>query len=182
VTQRKRRTYVLVIVLGIGALAIDRLVLRPGAAPADARAQDAGIPASTTAVNSSSTGTLTIPELPFPRDLPPLGSAEPFRDLFSRNAAQRHAADEGTENNSPAANLLGPSDSASFLAPYRLEAVMAGAGLEIAVVNGVWLRVGESIGECKLVSIKGTQAHFECRNDEAVLDLRDSAARQPSGR
>lgn len=181
-TQRKRRTYVLVVALGLGAIAVDRLVLRPDATPADARAGEPAALLDQTVATGTAGAALSIPELPFPRDLPSLNTNRPFRDLFARKSADQADAASTSQNSIADVGPDRPSDSATFVAQHRLEAVMSNAGLKIAVVNGVWLRVGQSIGECKLVTIDSTRAHFVCRNDEAVLDLRNSSGLSYSGR
>ena len=153
--------------LGGAALLVDRFMPTRGGAPADALAVDVLPPAHAAPPPASANGALSIPELRFPQNLPRLSAGGSVRDLFSRTA--RHDAKLAAEDGAGRAR---PSDSATFMARHKLEGVMTNRGIEIAVVDGEWLHIGQSIDGCRLVKIEGTRAHFVCQNEQAVLDLR----------
>jgi hypothetical protein len=167
-SRTKQRMYLSLMGVCAVALLVDRLVLRRSAtAPASADAA-VGATRGEGGAGTAESRREPIPELPFPRGLSSIESAEGFRDIFSPSdnsasgeAARRRQGAGGSES--------APAARDSFVAAHRLDAVMEAEGLKIAIVNGVWVRVGQSVSGCALREIRGTEARFACSDGDAVL-------------
>jgi hypothetical protein len=120
---------------------------------------------------------LSVPELPFPR------GAESFfepaalsEDLFMPppaiwvDDAVQAGTDKG-ESGLQGGNSPEKATRAIFVSSHRLEAVIVEKRLRIAVVDGVWLRVGQSLDGCRLMDILGSEVRFGCKDGEAVLKV-----------
>ena len=177
---KKKRIYLGVIGLCGIALLVDRLVVTQGvSAPAKALADVRGPilqPSGARAVKK----TVSIPELPFPRMLKPMDPAATFRDLFAPpdnsgryGRAGNARGQRGTESRGDAS----ATNRQAFLAGYHLKAVLDDPGLKIAIVDGLWVRVGQSVGGCRLTRVEGTTACFACPDGEAVLILESAQGR-----
>ncbi len=179
VTHSKKRAYVAILILGGVALAIDRFVLPESAStPATVIAEETPPVTATEQKESESRASVPIPELPFPRGLKTFGLGSTIRDLF---AAPKAFSDADTENGAPDKNGPGAlrrvdderNTSAAFVTQHNLEAVLVHARLRIAVIDGVWLRIGDVIDGCTLEGIAGRTARFSCHDGEVVLDMSD---------
>lgn len=182
-TTRRKRVYVGVIILAVAALAVDKFFLSEGqaaglsphgsTAPAEARGSVDRRPMSPEAVP-----TVRIPEVPFPRGLEPLDpSAGVFiRDFFAppESALNRDPPDSQTDKSGRNANQPdrhGRLGRSTFVSRHRLSGVLLDQRLKIAIVDGTWLRIGQSLNGCTLASVSGNEARFECYDGEAVLEI-----------
>lgn len=166
----KRRIYLSVIGVCAAALLVDRLLLRESVTePATVDAAIA-VPPKANSTEAGPTGHQPIPELPFPPGLVPIESTAGFRDIFSP-ADNSFASDGDSDPHDTASASTSKSARASFVAEHRLEAVMEDGGLRIVIVNGTWLRPGQSLSGCELTAVEGTRASFACDDGEAVLIL-----------
>ena len=177
---RKKQLYLGVMLLGGAALFVDRFLLPSSAtapAPVAATPTRAGRslrPATADAPGKDPAVELSVPELPFPRNLPPWDHSGPMRDLFSPLTA----GVQTTADNPDAAS--GQGTCAAFSREHRLEAVFvesgatgngAAEGLRIAVIDGRWVRVGETLDGCTLIEADGNKVRFRCRDGELSLRL-----------
>ena len=101
---------------------------------------------------------LPIPELPFPRGLKSLALNAEVRDLFEPPAAGPGNPDVAdSDNREPdltgSANYQGPQHDL-FEQQHHLSGVMVNERLRIAIVDGVWLQLGQSLDDCKLISVE----------------------------
>ena len=118
--------------------------------------------------------TLSIPELPFPRGLAPFDPHAELRDLFEpphlrpNGDATSSASDDPTAD---AEDVLGPdvSTCATFVTQNTLEGTLSDQRLKIAIVNGEFVRVGQTVGGCTLTSIAETEVRFKCRDGTVTL-------------
>jgi hypothetical protein len=172
-STRKQRAYLAAIGMGVAALAVDKLVLEhPAAAPAEAAANvDAAGPRRPVHAATIVAGG-EIPELPFPRNLPAYDGSTLARDPFLPSGL---AADPGGElpsdNGQPADPKTERLGRVAFSLRYRLNGVLVHQSLRIAIVEGRWLRIGETLSGCRLVLIGENEARFECFDGEAVLTV-----------
>lgn len=177
---KKKRIYLGVIGLCGIALLVDRLVITQGAsAPAEAFADMRG-PSPKPSDAGADRKTVSIPELPFPRILNPMNPAEPIRDLFAppdnsggsdRSGNARGRRGVGTGSDASSANRR------AFLAGHHLKAVLDDPRLKIAIVDGLWVRIGQTVDGCRLTKVEGIRASFTCPDGEAVLILETSQSR-----
>jgi len=175
-SRQKKRAYLALMAIGVAALAIDRFFLQDGVAePGAALAfMDATLAAATSDPDSETAQPLSIPELPFPRELKPLGQMFQVRDLFAppisiwdprTEAKLPDKAGSGTGQD----DGTGHSSGAARLTQRRLAAVFIRHGLRIAVVDKAWVEIGQVLDDCTLLGISGNQAEFECPDEDVVL-------------
>ncbi len=185
-SRRRKGVFFAVMLCGAAALVVDRCALSQeravarGEPRASARAGRRSRP--TPAAQESPSPTLqaedgsSIPELPFPRGLPAFGPSAAVRDLFapplptsardSRGLAtdKRSAWSTGQQN-------AGRVSSATFMTRHHLNGVLLHQRLRIAIVDGMWLRIGQSVDGCTLLGIGGNRARFECFDGQAELKV-----------
>jgi hypothetical protein len=116
---------------------------------------------------------LSIPELPFPRNLNPFDPSAPIRDIFARpQFAAMDTANEGASDSPERSGKPGEKQRigrAAFAAQHRLDAIMIQQSLKIAILDGRWMQVGDVVDGCTLSDISGESAVFRCRDGDALL-------------
>jgi hypothetical protein len=186
--QGKKKVYLAVMVLGGAALLVDRVFLSSsvdpdvaeatGVAPADDK------PASPEAA-SPTPQTAPIPELNFPRQIPAYDVGAHLRDWFEPpKLPDAEEPQEGTPDNGGPLALRAAlpvvSAKESFVASHRLDGIVINDRWQIAIVDGVWLRVGQAMDDCTLSEVSGRTAVFACEDGDAQLTLfQDMLARPP---
>ncbi len=65
----------------------------------------------------------------------------------------------------------------SDVAPMRLQAIMGTDAARLAIVDGRVVRVGDTIGDVKIIAIAADGVHFSRRRFKGVLRLPDVRAR-----
>ena len=177
---KKKRIYLGVIGLCGIALLVDRLVITQGAtAPAEALAH-VRKPSLKPSDADADRKTVSIPELPFPRMLKPMDPAEPMRDLFAPPDNRLGSDRTGNARGRRGTGTRGNASSASrqaFLASHHLKAILDDPRLKIAIVDGLWVRIGQTVGGCRLTKVEGIRACFTCPDGEAVLILETAQSR-----
>lgn len=175
-TKKRKQLYAILLTLGGIAFVVDRVVLTTSiSTPATAvAAQTANSPATQPTSSMRDDESLSIPELPFPKNLPPYDSRFAMRDIFAPpstwtkiNTLQDDADNDGSDID----RHTRPNRSDIFLSQHRLDAVLNGPRLKIAVVDGLWIRVGDTLDGCKFRKIEGTAAIFSCKDGNAILNL-----------
>jgi hypothetical protein len=175
-STKRRKIYIGLIGLGGLALAIDRFVIpRPVTGPE----RVAGSPNATPPVvrpnpSSEPSAKQPIPELVFPRPLPGRHAGGEIRDLFSPppDVLAGFSSKSATDKNGPSGENAGGGqalDRAVFSEQHQLSGILIHGGLKIAVVNGRWVRIKETIVGCTLVGVGDNEATFECHDGVAVL-------------
>ncbi len=173
-TRKKKKTYAAILVVGMAALIVDRLM--PGGGATTPETAEASVPAiaRTTGEPSEAPADLAhlIPDIPFPRELPSATLDGPIRDAFSPpTAADQRAVDPSTAPG----NGQRPLTAAEFAALHRLDAVMNEGDLQIAILDGRWLRLGDRVDGCRLDQMDGIRVIFRCETGEkAVLEVAGS--------
>ncbi len=171
VTQKtKTRTYGVLIAVALSALFVDRFLLGGHPVSVEASAEDRANAAVDKVLALTPTG-LSIPELPFPRNLPDTADAPPSRDIFAFPTAPQPDSDGQAEGERKGKGAPVLSDASTFATRNHLEAVLSNNAFQVAVVNGLWMRTGQTLDACTLVRIEGTRAYFECPDGTPVLDL-----------
>ena len=170
--RKKRGYYAIISVVGI-ALMVDRLVLKSGSPDSAAAVQifvDAPA-AERTQVEEDST--LAIPELHFPCNLSPYDPWTMTRDIFAPPTRREGHGDSDATGNfngkSKSSSFDGRMNRGAFEKSVALNGVIVQEGLEIAITDGQWLRIGQSYHGCALHRVSGNTAVFQCNDGEAVL-------------
>ncbi|MFQ5495960.1 MAG: hypothetical protein ACE5EX_11330 [Phycisphaerae bacterium] len=176
-TSQKKKVYVALLLCGGVALSVDRCVLsEPVAGPESALAT---VPPATDTQKSDLVGTddatLPIPRLPFPEGVQSFDPALYLRDFFAPPAAVlvRVAGSENQPGRSPGGSTKEPLrlTAAALKAAHRLRAVILHQRQRVAIVDDLWVHVGQTLDGCTLTALSGNSARFECRDGAAVLHV-----------
>ena len=168
--NQKKRVYLGLMVFCALALIVDRVVLHDSVTgpAAVAAGQLPALPASPTPP-------LAIPELPFPPGIEPLDPASEIRDLFAPPPIHRPEETDAASDKDPPASagrsLTGQVSRDLFTTTHVLNALLVNERLRIAIIDGQWRRIGESIDGCTLSDITGSEVRFECYDGTASLRL-----------
>lgn len=172
----RKRTYLIVMGLGATALLIDRLILpAPVTEPVEVLARPVPRQTAKAAPGAERPGqtsliAASIPEVPFPRNLPP--SDEVFlRDLFAPVLVDDMGNILAPDSETTSAPRPGRLLAKDFIAAHKLEAVMTRDQVRIILINGSMLRVDDELDGCRLQEISGDAAHFGCEDGGAILKL-----------
>ena len=166
----KNKIYIAFMLLGGAALVVDRCVLTPSVTmPASVAASVAATAPPPPATSAPSADTLAILELPFPRAIPAWDAQSPIRDLFAPFSDDDSADKRRTR--SPRGTDEGQGTCAGLLSQHHLEAVLVQESLKIAILDGAWVRIGESVDGCVLTEIVGNKVRFRCRDGDTLLTL-----------
>lgn len=160
------------------ALGIDRFLLTESAT-APPHAEAAALSHAIIPEVSTDLARVPIPAVPFPKNLPTFDPLRGIRDVFVR-PSEALVGDDGLLSGQEGPNTAGPkrpSSAADFVAQHTLSAVLDDPRLKIAVVEGQWIKVGDALDDCRLTTVSGTAAHFQCPDGEAVLDISESGVR-----
>jgi hypothetical protein len=171
----KRKAYLMAIALGGVALVVDKCVLTESVtAPESAEAMPNprtinAKPPPTAAVP----GSADIPELPFPRNLPVFDGQRTMRDLFLRSsvAVEDGSADAEADNHGSRGPRNANLRRDQFQQNHRLNGVLIQDRLRIAIVDGQWVHLGDSVSGCELIEVTGNEAHFRCVDGDGVLTV-----------
>lgn len=167
----RKRWYILLMLLGVAALVADRLVL------SDLVATPASVSASPLSAAPVMPAMLSMPELPFPKNLEPYAPTQVIRDLFMAPADSRSgdaAAGEGKSSagrGGAAGKADGELRAAQFIDTFQLEGLLEADGVRMVIVNGHWLQVGQRIRGCTLETVIGRSAKFRCSDGLATLKI-----------
>ncbi len=174
----KKKVYALVLGLAVIALVVDKLALTdsgagPQAAYAAGNQTRSSSPASDQPAVADGAAT-PIPELPFPRSLPPFAPDMDRRDLFAIPKTIRQRLKKTEPENVPGADIGtkgGPSGTQGFESRHRVSAVLSFGGETMAVVDDLRMRVGDILDECELIEITvaGRSVVFRCDKEKAIL-------------
>lgn len=161
----KRNIYIGTIVLAGLALLVDRALFGGAAtAPADATAVEPSAAASESSVTAPARE--PVPRIRFPEGLAAYASDSLPRDPFAAPQAVPDRVDASARQPQRAIT------QAEFAARHTLSAVMARASDSLAIVDGVVLRVGDSIEGCDVIGIEPRRVRFACPGREVELELR----------
>ncbi len=177
-TTKRQKAYLIAIGVGCAALGIDRFVL-PESATAPQEAEAAALAPPIIPAVSSGVARVPIPAVPFPKNLPPFDPIRGIRDVFV-TPSEALVGDDSLLSGQQGPNTAGPkrpSSAAEFVAHHTLGAVLDDQRLKIAVVDGHWMKIGDALDDCRLTTVSGTAAHFQCPDGEAVLDISESTVR-----
>ena len=167
---RKKKRYLLVIGLsGVGLIADRMISTSSPAVPAAARAAPTGA-----SVNTAPEALPLIPKLPFPRSLRTWDRASDIRDFFLPPQVESYATINGQfPDKAPGVRISSRVENEtkrqSFASRHVLHAVMVNGSLRMAIVDGTWVREGESFDGCRLERISNNQALFSCYAGHVTL-------------
>lgn len=174
--RNKKKIYGGVVGLSVLALGVDKLFLSGGVVPAEAlgayESTMAGR-AGGAADDAASAAAVPIPELPFPRSLPPFEPAMDRRDLCAvpeAIAALLADAAQEAEKNDPAAPPP-PTAAEAFAAAHRLQAMISYGVDGTVVVDGKRLQAGDTLDDCELIQVDRCGASFQCHDGPARLPV-----------
>ncbi len=181
-TLKKKQLYAAIVALGACALLVDRfLILKETGAlqSASASTQSSSPESARTAIASSEDET-AIPELHFPKDIPKVALDDQLRDWFEPPASPSDPSNNLQINSltSHKGNFkkLPPPQTPSerLVSEHHLNAIIDTPTVKVAVVDGEWIRIGETVGECTLSALAGRSAHFSCLDADVTMSLFDS--------
>lgn len=172
--RSRRKIYLAVIAVGIGALILDRVMTSRAPAPA------AGAPPAAP-VSNGRTGTgaanerllVNVPNFPGvpPQDAPSTGRSDPFAIAPATVAALAPPTPASQDPDAPAADAPKARRAAIFAADHVLSAVMRVGRSSVAVVDGLSVEIGHVIDDCRVTRIDARSVTFTCADGEAVLEL-----------
>lgn len=175
-SRKRKRGYFAVMITGAVALVVNQCIPSEGTLdPVTAVARAPADPL--TPAHLGETPPSSIPELPFPRDIEPYDADSPIPDLFTppESVVARGAAGEATPDGGQRTSVVGAT-RATFRLEHRLTGVLIDERLRIAIVDGMWVRVGQSLDGCVLSAVSGNEARFACHDGESVLEITDGSA------
>ncbi len=120
---------------------------------------------------------IAIPQIHFPSNLSSFTFSSELPDLFEPPDKQKNLQDK-TENDDlglkRAGAIADPSlvDTQKFEEKKQLDAIYTGDSLKIAIVNGQWVHLGQTIDGCKLKEIRTNEAVFECYDGDIVMRIK----------
>ncbi len=174
-TKKRKHLYAVILILGVIVIALDRVSQNPTiSAPATAVAASANHPNSPQDSVTPNHTNFSIPEMPFPENLPPFDNHFALRDIFVPPLARSKANlsnDDADNGRSDRDRHAGPLRSDVFSSHHSLNAILNGPRLKIAVIDEQWVHVGDILDGCKLQKIEGISAIFSCPDGSAILNL-----------
>jgi hypothetical protein len=178
-SRRRKSAYLMLLALGAVALVVDQWLLPRSVMEPDLALAVGGLGAEPGPGSASpqASGARTIPELPFPRGLKKYDPHLPMRDLFAPPSLATGPAPPTPDKAKASSGVderPGNTSSAAFVTHHTLDGVLIQEGLKIAIVDGVWVHIGESVAGCALRNISGNEAYFDCFDGEATLKVGDA--------
>ncbi len=178
-SPKRKRRYTAVMITGAVALVVNQCIPSDGTLdPVTAVARTPGDSLTPASARPGETPPpSSIPELPFPRDIEPYDADSPIPDLFTppESVVARGAAGEATPDGGQKTSVVGAARE-TFRLKHRLNGVLIDERLRIAIVDGMWLRTGQSLDGCVLSAVSGNEARFACHDGESVLEITDGSA------
>lgn len=177
-TSTKKKTYAALLALAGIVMLIDRFVLGgagPMDVPASAIAQLVRPGADAAAAASAVAPQTAIPSLVFPRALPRADLQNDTRDFFAPPVPKDPTPPEALADQQRA----NPQDHStkSFVAQFRLKAVLSSGGRRIAVINDRWHQEGDVIGGCRIDDIAERKVKIYCHDGVTTLVIGPSPSR-----
>ena len=174
--RKRKQIYAIILILGGIAFFVDRVFFRDSATtPSSALASPYSVQIEATPSQAvSNASSLLIPAIPFPQNLPPYDPRFSIRDIFAPFPSRPHTDSSripADKDRSDIEKDMRPSNSATFMSQHRLDAVLNGKRLKIAIIDGQWFRIGDILDGCKLRKLEGKKAYFTCHDGDAVLNL-----------
>lgn len=173
-SRRRKQLYGLILVLGGVALLADRLLSSPRVPSRTSASPSRSLTAL--GVEPPTESRVSVVATPFPSALPLGSDATTIRDMFAmtekaRNALLGITADRSSQSGSEPHDGGHGGGVVAFERQRRLTGVLVARGVAIAIVDGQWLQEGDSVDECELTEIAGTQASFACVDGTATLSV-----------
>lgn len=175
-TTKRKKIYTLLMLLGVIAFFMDRMLLSDSTT-APSKAVASPVYRRTTPVAKetvSENASISIPALAFPRNILTYDPRFSMRDIFSpypkwqHEQSSLHSTDKARSDIEKNMRL---SRSVIFMTQHKLNAILNGPDLKIAIIDGHWVRVGDTFDGCKLRKLEGEKIYFTCSDGEAVLNL-----------
>lgn len=175
-SRKRKQLYALLLILGGLTFVVNRVILTNGAiTPSSVVASPRPHPISLNKTQQvSDAPSNLLPALPFPQNLPPYDPRYSLRDIFTpfpKRSTTNPSLKSADKNRSDIEKDMRLSRSVIFTTQRRLDAVLNSARLNIAIIDGQWIRVGDMLDGCKLRKLEGTKAYFLCSDGDAVLNL-----------
>jgi len=172
----RKKTYVAVLLLCVAALGVDQLFLSGDATDprSAAGAPDAAMDPSAQGPTSPQREETIIPTLPFPFGVQKYATPSLAEDVFVPPAFRGSKGGKQADTDMASATLSESStldrlDRTSFASRYRLDGMIETQETRLVIIDGTWIRIGESMGGCRLAEIVERDAVFECFDGQAVL-------------
>lgn len=175
-SSQKKRLYLALLLLGAVALMLDRFVFSGGVTgPDTAIASDTDTGATPIAgAAGDEKSTVAIPELRFPRGLTPVGPNWSIRDLFlPPKLRAQHESDRATAGKNASGPRTRPDRVGrdEFQSRHRADGVIEVERLTMAIVDGLWMQIGQTLDGCRLTEASENEVRFACFDGEVVLHV-----------
>jgi len=185
VSKRKKQAYACVIVV-VGIVLVHELVIGAGGsgptvvlgAPTTASRRERSTAADRTSEAKNASAWVLMPER-FPPQLPEDGVIE--RDVLGLSSVAREALLQEPEESNTAGEPANHAELAErdakvfLLEPFKerhtVSAVASSGAFTMAIVDGVWMGVGQSLDGCVLTRISGETAVFDCFGEHVELSV-----------
>lgn len=177
--RKKKHLYAGVLLIGALALLADRLLgpADTGPQPASAQQDRQALGAVTDELQPRPTNSIVAAPFPGPLAEPTPGA--PLRDVFELSQRVQDILNESTSDDprrpGSKPNKPPPFDPQAFAGAHRLSAVMISGGVASALIDGRWVREGESLDPCVLTTLTGTTASFTCFGETVTLSVVQSS-------
>ena len=171
----KHKVYGVVVVLGLGAIGVDRVFVLPSGAAAQRPSS-----ASFAVVRSTSEGAAEVPPQASPLSTGRAAIAERLDQLAEQGGYDLERVPSAfarptgwPEATQPVGKGAGLTNAAAFEQRHTLNAVMAAAGGGYAIINGRTLFIGQELDGFELILVSDRSAVFEANGTRAELVLPD---------
>ena len=176
--RRRRNVYVGVMLIALAAFAVDRLLTD---SPRLVAAEGPSPPVDVRSEMPLEAGSLpvSIPRIPFPRGVQRAKMSVEFVDVFAPPWVRDGSPQRGLGPR-PEAALTRVSLPRAFRERHTLTAIVAHGDVHVAVIDGLWVRVGDRLSGCELVRIADRTAVFKCDDEVVDITLSDPALNAPT--
>lgn len=173
----RRRLYIIIMLLCGGAWLVDRFLLSNAGSPATAMgANGSALVLGAAPQDATGLRNMGIPDLPFPHDVARFAADTPRTDFFAPPFARRPEGDNVDVTDNPGLREQHPTNlkrlgAHSFMKKHEVFGILLHGQMRVAIVDGAWRQVGDSLDGCMVREIMGDRVIFECHDGDAALEF-----------
>ena len=173
-SSQKKRLYLAFLLLGAVALMLDRFVFSGGVTGPETAIASTGQTGATPipGIAGDEKPSIPIPKLRFPVGLTPVGPDWSIRDLFlppTLRAQWESGSATDEKNASGPETRPDRAGRDEFYSRHRADGVIEHERLTLAIVDGLWMQIGQTLDGCRLEEASENEVRFECFDGEVVL-------------
>ncbi len=168
--RKKKQLYGLVLGVAAMALLADQVILQ--STPESASAVPSTVSTTSSPQADAQSLTISVAAAPFPQidvlDSPLSTPRDPFAVSESVLAQMSGvgATRSGQQQQEPEATR-----AETFKQSHRLQGVLVNGDTPVAVVDGVFLNVGDALGYCEVTDIQSMAVTFACHDETVTLSV-----------